>query len=231
VRDHHDVRVLGVDGDKKGWLGVVLVDGRFEEAHLAPTLQGLVEAAAPVDVIAVDMPIGLVEGPRRAADRAARALLSRKAASVFNAPPACVWDATGYEEANRRARATVGSGLSRQSWGLMPKIREATELQASAGLPVVEAHPELSFAQLHAMEPVQASKYSWAGQHARLDRLETVGIVIPDDLGEAGEGGAADVVDASVVAHTAHRVGRGEARSLPEPPERADIGADIAIWL
>lgn len=224
------MRVLGVDGDKRGWLGIVLAEGRFESAHLDATLDHLTRDAGPVDAIAVDMPIGLVDGPRREADQAARRLLPGKASSVFNAPPACVWDTANYEEANRICRAEVGQGLSRQSWGLMTKIREATGFQARSAAQVVEAHPELAFAHMGGMRPVAESKQSWSGQRQRIARLASVGVTVPDELGDAGSGGAADVLDAAAVAHVARRVASGEALCVPDPPETATIGNDIAVW-
>jgi len=39
-----------------------------------------------------------------------------------------------------------------------------------------------------------------------------------------------DVVDAAVVAWSATRIARGEAQSLPEPPEHDSDGRPVAIW-
>jgi len=54
------MRVLGVDGCRKGWLGVVLDDGRCE-AVFAPRIADLAAGVGPVDGIGIDMPIGLLE--------------------------------------------------------------------------------------------------------------------------------------------------------------------------
>jgi predicted RNase H-like nuclease len=61
--------------------------------------------------------------------------------------------------------------------------------------------------------------------------IERVGIVVPVDLGPAGRvAGVDDVLDAAVAAWSAQRIARGEARCLPDPPERDAEGRSVAIW-
>lgn len=220
--------MLGVDGDRKGWVGIVLADGRFEAAHLAATLDELHARCGRIVAVAIDMPIGWCRGPRES-DRLARRRLGRRASSLFNAPPAAVRCASNHADANERARAEVGMGLSAQSWALVPKIREATVFSATRE-GVVEAHPELSFTAMSDGEPARHSKRTWAGQRERLERLNRVGIVLPDMLGPAGAAGAEDVIDAGAVAWTASRVSRGEATPLPPGLERDVDGRPVAIW-
>ncbi len=57
--------VLGVDACKSGWVGVRLA-GEVT-AHFARTIDELVTSAAPVTVVAIDIPIGLPARGRRAA--------------------------------------------------------------------------------------------------------------------------------------------------------------------
>lgn len=222
-------RVLGVDGDRNGWVGVVLADGRFQSAHLAARLEELHCQCGRVEAIAIDMPIGWCRGPRES-DRLARKELGRRASTIFNAPPAAVRSATTYVEANERSRAETGKGLAAQSWALVPKIREATDFAATRD-GVFEAHPELTFTQLGHGEPPRHPKRTWAGQRERLARLEAAGIVLPDELGSAGAAGAEDVVDAAAVAWTAARFNRDEARALPPDLETDVDGRDVAIWV
>ncbi|WP_203433430.1 DUF429 domain-containing protein [Jiangella asiatica] len=92
--------------------------------------------------------------------------------------------------------------------------------EAAAAGTVVECHPEISFAELNGGLPVPYGKKTWAGHHLRRDLLEKAGIVVPADLGTAGERGAPDdVLDAAAAAWTARRVATGAARSLPDRPE------------
>jgi predicted RNase H-like nuclease len=225
--------VLGVDGDRRGWIGVVLEAGRFRSAHLTSSLEDQLAAVAGrgegVDVVAIDMPIGWADGIRQA-DAMVRKLLPGKASSVFNSPPAVVRDTSSHAEANAQAKAVTGKGLSAQSWALVAKIKEATRFARSSEIKVVEAHPELSFAMMAGGIPAGPSKQSWAGHRDRIDRLARVGIQIPDDLDGAGVAGIADVVDAAAVAWTAARVATGAATSLPDPPEVDIDGMPLAVW-
>ncbi len=76
--------VLGVDAcGKQGWAGIRLTDGTYAGSLVDPRLDRLIERAAGVAAVAVDMPLGLVEKGWRAADLAARALLGERRSSVF----------------------------------------------------------------------------------------------------------------------------------------------------
>ena len=103
---------------------------------------------SPVDVVAVDMPVGL-PATRSARVRPARkAFLGRAHSRVFLAPPRGVLAAERLRRGASRLHRelTGGLGLSVQTWHLVPKIRE---VDGVAGDPrLVEVHPELSFAEL-----------------------------------------------------------------------------------
>jgi len=47
--------VAGVDGCPKGWIGIVLEDGRFERAEFSPTFAELLTRLTDTEVIAVDI--------------------------------------------------------------------------------------------------------------------------------------------------------------------------------
>src|SRR5262249_54579124 len=107
--------------------------------------------------------IGLLDGYQvdgRECDRLARRRLGQaRGRSVFPAPVRCVLEALNmsplplgdkHQEACRRSRASAphGKGISRQTFNILSKIREADDLlQARPELrPVVrEIHPELCF--------------------------------------------------------------------------------------
>ncbi|GAU65461.1 hypothetical protein SSP35_01_08030 [Streptomyces sp. NBRC 110611] len=237
------VTVYGADACPAGWLAVGLRDGRFAQVRLITTLRSLLveaeaetetEAATEADgvaVIAVDMPLGLLDSGWRRADREAAALLGPRRGSVFPVPPGAVWQEAEYDGARRRCRELTGAGLSRQTWALAPKLREANACIAEPGGDrLFEAHPEVSFRALAGGTPLLARKKSWAGQMARRSLLAAAGIVLPDDLGDAGSSPPDDVLDAAAAAWTAHRIARGRAHSLPDPPEHDADGRPIAIW-
>ncbi len=158
--------VLGVDACRGGWVGVQLRDGRFVGAHFAPAISDLVARVADADVIAVDIPLGLVDSGERAADRAARAMLGRRGASVFITPPRPVFEEPDYDSAKRRCQSLAGWMLSRQAWGLRAKVLEANQLY-DGGTVLHEVHPELSFQRL-GLRDEDGGKKTWRGQRARL---------------------------------------------------------------
>ncbi|MGW2628949.1 DUF429 domain-containing protein [Streptomyces chattanoogensis] len=227
------VTVLGVDACPAGWLAVGLHDGRFAEARVVTALHSLLAeaAAGSVAVVAVDMPLGLLDTGWRRADSEAAALLGPRRGSVFRVPPRAVWQEEEYDDARQRCRELTGAGLSRQTWGLAAKLREANACLAEpGGERLVEVHPEVSFRALAGGTAPLGRKKSWAGQMARRSLLAAAGIVLPDDLGDAGRTPPDDVLDAAAAAWTAHRIARGRAHSLPDPPERDAGGRPVAIW-
>ncbi len=81
-------RVLGVDSCKAGWVGIVLSDGD-PRACVAAQIGDLVDEAdrdGPLEVIAIDIPIGLPDTGRRRADLLARKAAGPRWASVFITP-------------------------------------------------------------------------------------------------------------------------------------------------
>jgi len=124
----------------------------------------------------------------------------------------------------------AGEGISRQAFALQRKILQVDRWVRQTRHRVVEVHPEASFAQL-AGAPLEARKSTWAGTALRRQLLAGAGIVLPEDLGPAGEKAAVDdVLDAAVAAWTALRVTRDQARPHPDPPELFSDGLASAIW-
>jgi predicted RNase H-like nuclease len=225
----HQSEVVGVDGCKGGWVGVVLHGGVFSRAVLATSFRELLTAVPTATVVAVDIPIGLPAIPRKA-DMEARRVVGARSSSVFPTPPRAAAEAATHEEANRQSRALTGRGLSQQTFALAKKILEVESCRVEAGAALYEVHPEVSFWAL-ASHPLLARKHSWTGHAERRALLQVAGIVIPTDLGRAGLVAAADdVLDAAVAAWSAQRIASGHGRSLPDPPERDPDGRPMAIW-
>lgn len=222
--------VLGIDGWKKGWVGVELRDGRFVAAHVDVTLRGLVAAVPGAMAIGVDIPLGLLDSEVRASDLAARRRLGARSSSLFMMPPRPVFDATDHAAATAAATALTGRGISIQAWGLRAKFLEAEALHDQSALSLYEVHPELSFHEMGLLA-TDGRKKSWRGQRARLRILAGHGIDIPEDLGRAvAVVPADDVLDAAAAAWSAHRIATGTAFSLPDPPELDARGRQLAIW-
>jgi predicted RNase H-like nuclease len=225
--------VLGVDGCRSGWVGVVLAPAGAAVGVLGSTIATLVEAAGAaagtLRAIGIDIPIHPPEVGYRQADLAARAHLGRKASSIFPTPARSVLDAPSYADACAVARALDGRAISRQAWALRAKILELGAWLPAAPCPVHEVHPEVSFSVLTGA-PILEVKRSAAGLAARRQALAEAGIVAPTDLAQARGVAVDDVLDAAVVAWSARRIAAGRARSFPDPPERLPDGRPDAIW-
>jgi predicted RNase H-like nuclease len=215
-------RILGVDGAPGGWAAVVVDTLDATGADLVwLRLAKIAEALAlDVDVIAVDMPIGLPRLGRRDCDLLAKKALGRAHSRVFFAPPRDVLNATSYADAAARHRAHAnGLGLSVQTWNIVDKIREVDAVADDPRL--VEVHPELSFARLAG--EVLASKHGPDGRAIRLRALARPWSGLRDV--PPGQDG----VDALAAAWSGQRWARGEAESLPDEPPRDDLGRPMRI--
>ena len=203
--------VAGVDGCKRGWVAVVLIDGRFREARLIEGVESSFSELADVELIAIDVPIGY--GPR-SADALARAVVG--GSSVFSIP----------EREKFEAPFAEGGGISAQAHALGDRIRHATGL-AAGDRRLREVHPEVCFTAMNGMKRLRFRKKSAGGAFERLGLLRRHGINIdPGTLGAAATIPLDDVLDAAACAWTAARV---DAVSLPNPPELRD-GLSVAIW-
>jgi predicted RNase H-like nuclease len=224
--------VLGVDACRTGWIGVVLADtGAPIRAVQGRHIADLVADAGSVDVVGIDIPVGLAISGRRQADELVRAMLGARWQSLFMTPVRAALLMPGPAEANTRNRELTGYGVSRQAFALAGRILQVDEWLADCRIPVVEVHPELCFATM-AGAPLADSKKTWAGMVARRALLARQGIAVPDELGRPGALAATDdVLDAAAVAWTARRVAGGIARSYPDPPERFEDGSSAAIWV
>lgn len=219
-------RVVGLDvAAALGWVAVV-VDGHGFAAASVGTLDEVLARSEPVDVVGVDIPIGDSGGARRACDVAARRFVGPRASSVF-AAPALETVAATYAATNEALAGAGRPKLSRQAWALLPRMREVAEVAASDQR-LVEVHPEVSFRAM-AGRHLAWPKTSWNGQAQRRRLLAAAGVELPDELGAVGKVPPADLLDAAAVAWSARRVARGEAATLPDPPER-HRGRVVAIW-
>lgn len=177
-------------------------------------------------IIAIDIPIGLPDIGSRICDSQARKLLGQKrASSVFPAPIRPVLAASDYREACAIGFDIERRKLSRQAWGILPRIRDIDEiLRGSPELrsTVREVHPEVCFCYLNREQPLEYNKKTIEGQRERLALLEPVfGDSVQDALSDRHQLASAgdDVLDAFVALWTAERLAAGAYRTIPsEPP-------------
>jgi predicted RNase H-like nuclease len=213
--------VCGVDGCRAGWVAVTgeaAGDGLLlREMTVHARFVDVLAAGAACEAIAVDMPIGLSDSGPREADVLARRRLGRPgSSSVFPAPVRCVLATADYLEACSASFAACGRRLSRQTFNILPRIREVDACLGPADQArVIEAHPEVTFRALNAWRALAAGKRKPAGAAERARLLRTVYNAAPQAWLVPAGAARDDLYDAAAIAWTARRHARGEARRLP----------------
>jgi predicted RNase H-like nuclease len=204
------VAVLGVDGWRGAWVGALL-RGRSVDLLALPDVAAVL-AVPSVDLIGIDMPIGLSEDGVRACDVAARERLRGLGAvgSVFPSPVRAVLAARNYAHARQLSRAATGGDRapSAQTYQLVAAI---AQLDDALGDPpddrVVEVHPELAF---RALDPaVRDPKGTARGTVQRLHALRAVMDVEEALAGAPARVPVVDALDACAAAWSARRIAAG----------------------
>ena len=228
-------QVAGVDGCKAGWF-VAFVEGATERSEpsgscrfkvtnvvVAADFTQVLAETAGCDLVCIDIPIGLSDDgvPRQCDVKARRLLTAARATSVFSAPIRSCLTAPDYAAANAILREVSGRGLSKQSFAILPKIREVDELMDPVlQKRVREIHPEVCFWALNGRTPMQYNKKTVPGQAKRHNLLAHVFPDLDDLLTQAPSRGCVldDVYDAIVAAMTAAQAVIGNSATLPENP-------------
>jgi predicted RNase H-like nuclease len=198
------MRVAGIDGTKGGWVAIVLDERNVVADHLLRPIETDFEQLSDATILAIDVPVGF--GPREA-DVAARRFLTGAASTVFATPTREVLEST----------FRPGLGVSAQAHALGGRIRHVTRL-VETDERIYEVHPEVSFRAMNGGRPLRYRKKAAGGAFERLVLLGKHEISL-DKLGESASAPLDDVLDAAAAVWTAARIARGEASSLPDPPQ------------
>lgn len=227
--------IAGVDGVSRGWV-VVFCDDYLRDMR-ACFIKQLIELPHNLQVVAVDIPIGLPESGDREADRLARQTLGEpRRRSVFPCPVRSVLGARTWEEACTRNERADGRRLSKQTFGILRKIEEADKLVRSepwARRIFHEVHPELSFAKWSGRPMVYRKKHQ-VGREER-ERL-IAGVFGRSAFGTAREMvrgnhvAAHDLADAFAAVWSASRIIRNEAEQFPRECSIDPKGVPMRIW-
>lgn len=237
MSSHPLLPAAGIDGCAGGWL--VVHDGpRGVDAFIAASIAVVMKALSPPTVVGIDIPIGIPETGARDCDTEARRLLGERGSSVFPAPLRAVLTLTDYGEANLLQK-TLGRGLSRQTFGILPKIREVdTWIRRNSGLgPTLhEVHPELSFAIWNGDRPMAQSKKSPGG---KVHRWKLIDAEFPGlrarlaqllrAVNDADAFEEDDLCDAIAALWSARRIARGAHLTLPARLQRDTFGLPMQI--
>lgn len=168
--------ILGVDGCRAGWFAVAEEESEKYIFNLYHDFKTLWHKNEDIELILVDIPIGLKEsGPEgRECDRKARSILHKRKSSVFPTPCRQALRASNWQEANKINKEVCGKGLSKQSWGITKKIKEVEELlkcQPKAAPVIKESHPEILFWALNGEQEMRFNKKKSGGYQERMEVL------------------------------------------------------------
>ena len=235
------IHVAGVDGTPGGWAVVILEAGRASVRKLEK-LSDLFDGASDFKIVAVDVPIGLLDAYEtggRDCDRAARNLLGRpRGSSVFPSPVRAVLAAKTYGEACAcsQASATHGKKITKQTYNILDKIREVDDLLRERDElrdVVREVHPEVCFYELSNKKPMAHNKSSRLGREDRRKALAAVFPKLNQVITEGGEQGLPieDILDATVACWSALRLANEKGRSVSDVVSPDANGLPMAIWV
>ena len=229
--------IAGADGCPAGWLVV------FEElpsrrlgSKIFASVEELFAAAPGLDLLAIDIPIGMTDAYARECDREARKRLGpKRATSVFPAPIRPALYAASYPEACDASMAAQQKKLPKQSWAIYPKIRELDGLlltRPDLRDRIFEVHPEVTFSQWRGT-PIVEPKKSTSGfairralvaEHFSANAYDTVRARYT-----RREAANDDILDAFAALWTAERIRSGESRTLPAQPPIDSAGLPMRI--
>jgi predicted RNase H-like nuclease len=210
----------GIDGCPSGWIAARF-DGSFS-FFTSDRLEDLVKD----DITVVDIPFGLIDTYPRPADVAARNHLCAygKAASVFPSPLRPVLECDDYPTANALSRSLCGKGLTKQTYMLFDRIRQAEVLAATCA--IYEGHPELSFSIWSGTALPPKRTVEGATARLQLIRSQWPSFEIPVIPGAT----ANDILDAVALVWTASRIFEGAALTYPDPPVVTPGGRRSTIY-
>ena len=215
--------VAGVDGCRSGWFWFKLYESGRTEAELVSLVDVLQCRPEGLRALAIDIPVGLLDGPR-ACDIGARILLgTTRRSSVFPPPCRSALAVGEYAEMCRINKSITGKKVTLQACSIAPKIKEVDDaITPTHQSWAFEVHPEVCFWHFAGASPMTYKKKSPAGREGRVKLLEAYLPRIANHLPSRPAGvGMDDLLDAAVAALTAQRWMRGEAVRVCEPQHDA----------
>jgi predicted RNase H-like nuclease len=226
-------QIAGIDGCRSQWLAIAHVPG--SSSFTAQVLATSELAAQPWALAAIDIPIGLPDRGAREADGAARKFVGPRASSVFPCPIRPALEATSWEEACEITYRHNGHRISRQTFGILPKIRAVDECVRSTDLRhrLFEVHPEVSFASWQGAPMLHAKKDARGHEDRRALIARHFGPeAFASAVAQVGARSVAadDIADAFAALWSAERLLAGTARRLPDVPTFDSYGLPMHIW-
>lgn len=207
----------GIDGTRNGWITAEYTGETWNIEFY--------EKLSEIDFnqVLIDIPIGLPEDSTRKCDEEARDFLApERHYSIFNCPVRDAVYAETYDEACDINEEKTGKRISKQSWNIVPKIREADEIAQRKNL--MEAHPEVFFKSLNENSVIE-SKRSEKGLKDRKEVLKRFGDISITEEFERKDVSEDDIIDAMVLSLGSEF----EILDIPEDPEKDHKGLEMSI--
>jgi predicted RNase H-like nuclease len=220
---------FGLDGCRSGWVVAWIGSNGRRGFEIVSEIGSLGGARMAM----IDIPIGLPESGYRAVDRAARTMLGKACSRVFlGARRPLLTFLDDYPRANAWAK-TDGKGISRQLFGILPKIAQIDRFITQARQDSFrECHPELVFQRLNGGAPLPGKKAPH-GARLRRDLIARNGFAEIDTwLGSLRGTGAQpdDLLDACACAFAAFETLHTGGRKVACPQETDARGLRIEMW-
>lgn len=234
------MKIAGVDGCHFGWVVASRINENIPQIQLFEDFQCVLNSFADFDVIVVDMPIGLVSlrenNGRRKADTEAKCILSKvgRSGSIFYPPvqevldelsvQQTIYNDENYKEACIVSKKKTGRLLSRQTFGLLKKIKEIDEIDEKKMKNVWEFHPEITWIKTCSIASISYKK-TREGYEQRLkclcDRLGIIDEKLTSLIEQARKKHCKDVakddiLDALAGLLVAKRIFSGKSKTIPE---------------
>lgn len=228
---------VGIDGCKAGWFFIEIGDDGHFQFGVLNRFDQIKTFENRTKLILVDVPIGLLDKGRleRKCDTEARQAISPRGSTVFPSPARQALAMDSYATASEQNFRSLGRRLSRQSFAIIPKIREVDDFiqQHDGDLVIREMHPEVAFWALNFKRPLLTRKKSKEGIEDRLALLSRHYDQARDCFEEArklfkrSEVANDDIVDAMVGAVTARYP--DYLKTLPANPARDECGLPMEM--
>jgi predicted RNase H-like nuclease len=231
--------VAGADGCPAGWLVVFRsINGQGARAQIFEKITEALAAPERPAILSIDIPIGLPTTSQkggRLADIEARKVLNLRKSSIFPAPSRSVLNARSFPQAKRiEARnSRPAKKLAKQTFNLLPKIRELYSIALAHAGTIFECHPEVSFWVMNRKAEMSFRKKTQQGFGQRCEALCRNGFkesFLTTRVGTYKDHNRDDLVDACAAVWTAGRILRKQAIRFPATPDLDGCGIDMAIW-
>lgn len=231
------MQFIGVDSCKKGWFVVALNVSLNWEVGVFEDFSKVVAKYSSFDNLLIDIPIGIPTRGNRACDVETRKKLGRRGTSVFTVPCRKAVYSPSYGEACRINLETNGKKLSKQTWNIVPKIKQLEKFLVSNTYylnKIRESHPEICFWALAGKRPMENSKKT---DYGIIERLELMKKIFPKaeilfkhskQKFKRSEVSKDDIVDAMILCLSASNL-TGHLLSFPEMPPQDEFGIEMEI--